>query len=49
MPKEEIEGIVRETAREVIEKIAWDVVPDIAEELITKELMRLKEAWAKAK
>lgn len=49
MPKEDIEGIVRETAREVIEKIAWDVVPDLAEELITKELMRLKEAWARAK
>lgn len=49
MPKEDIEGIVRETAREVIEKIVWDVVPDIAEELITKELMRLKEAWARAK
>lgn len=49
LPKEDIEEIVRETAREVIERIAWDVVPDIAEELITKELMRLKEAWAKAK
>ncbi|MCR4286782.1 MAG: response regulator [Deltaproteobacteria bacterium] len=49
MPKEDIEEIVRETAREVIERIAWDVVPDIAEELITKELMRLKEAWARAK
>ncbi len=49
MPKEDIEDIVRKTAREVIEKIAWDVVPEIAEELITKELMRLKEAWARAK
>jgi len=34
--------IVRETAREVIEKVAWEVIPDLAEMLIKAEIERLK-------
>ena len=39
---ESIAKVVRETAREVIEKIAWEVIPQLAEVLIKEEIERLK-------
>ncbi len=35
--------IARELAREVIERVAWEVIPDLAEMLIKAEIKRLKE------
>ncbi len=34
--------IARETAKEVIEKVAWEAVPHLAEHLIKEEIERLK-------
>ena len=40
--EESVAKIVRETARQVIEKVAWEVIPDLAEMLIKAEIERLK-------
>ncbi len=37
-----VEKIVREIARETIEKVAWEIIPDLAEMLIKAEIERLK-------
>jgi CheY-like chemotaxis protein len=40
--EEAVSKIAREIAREVIEKVAWEVIPDLAEMLIKAEIERLK-------
>jgi hypothetical protein len=40
--EESVAKIVRETARQVIEKVAWEVIPDLAEMLIKAEIERMK-------
>jgi len=40
--KERAEAIVSKIAKEIIEKVAWDVVPSLAEILIKEELEKLK-------
>jgi len=40
--EETVSKIAREIAREVIEKVAWEVIPDLAEMLIKAEIERLK-------
>ncbi len=40
--EEAVSKIAREVAREVIEKVAWEVIPDLAETLIKAEIERLK-------
>jgi CheY-like chemotaxis protein len=42
MVEASVAKIAREIAREVIEKVAWEVVPDLAEMLIKAEIERLK-------
>jgi DNA-binding response OmpR family regulator len=42
MVEASVAKIVREIARDVIEKVAWEVVPDLAEMLIKAEIERLK-------
>jgi CheY-like chemotaxis protein len=37
-----VSKIAREMAREVIEKVAWEVIPELAEQLIKQEIERLK-------
>lgn len=37
-----ISKIAREIARDVIEKVAWEVIPPLAEQLIKEEIERLK-------
>ena len=37
----EIESIVNSKVQEVIEKVVWQVVPELASEIIRKELSRL--------
>lgn len=41
IPPEVIEKIVREQAKMIIESIAWKVVPDLAAQIIERELQRL--------
>ncbi len=40
--QESVARLVREIARETIEKVAWEVIPDLAEMLIKAEIERLK-------
>lgn len=40
--QEAVTLIARETAREVIEQVAWEVIPQLAEVLIREEIERLK-------
>jgi hypothetical protein len=40
--EEAVAKIAREVAREVIEKVAWEVIPDLAATLIKAEIERLK-------
>ena len=49
LPREEVEAIVSKVGREVIEKVAWEVVPGLAEEIITAEFNKLKEAWSRGR
>jgi CheY-like chemotaxis protein len=42
IPEKDIEAAVSKAAREIIEKVAWEVVPTIAEALIKEELEKLK-------
>lgn len=41
IPPERLEAIVRDVARSILERIAWEVVPDLAEEIIKDEIDRL--------
>jgi hypothetical protein len=45
IPPEKLEQIVREVVAKalqpIIEKIAWEVVPDLAEDIIRDEIKRL--------
>jgi len=34
-------------SKEIIEKIAWDVVPDLAEAIIKEEIRKIKEGMAR--
>jgi len=40
--QEMVEALVSKIAKEIIEKVAWDVVPSLAETLIKEELEKLK-------
>lgn len=42
VPPEMLEQLVSKMAKEVLEKVAWDVVPSMAETLIKEELEKLK-------
>ncbi|HTN44301.1 MAG TPA: response regulator [Nitrospiria bacterium] len=42
VPQEMIERLVSKMAKEILEKVAWDVVPSLAETLIKEELEKLK-------
>lgn len=41
---EALQALARQVAREVIEKVAWEVVPQLAEALIKEEIEKLKNA-----
>jgi CheY-like chemotaxis protein len=43
---EQLAAIVGKISREIIEKIAWEVVPDLAEMLIREEIRKLKKGLA---
>jgi len=40
--EEAVSKIAREMAKEVFEKVAWEVIPELAEQLIKQEIERLK-------
>jgi CheY-like chemotaxis protein len=39
---ESVQKVVRDVARDIVEKVAWEVIPDLAEMLIKAEIERLK-------
>ena len=43
---EQLAAIVGKISRDIIEKIAWEVVPDLAEMLIREEIRKLKKGLA---
>jgi len=40
---EQLAALVSKISRDIIEKIAWEVVPDLAERIITEEIRKIKE------
>ena len=40
---EQLAGIVSKISREILERIAWEVVPDLAERIIREEIQKIKE------
>ena len=51
LTEEQLEKIIRSQAKEVIEAVVWKVVPDLASQMIEKELKRLlsQEEWTSTK
>jgi len=47
VPKDQVEEIVAKTSRQVIEHVAWEVLPELAERLIKGEINRVKDAFMK--
>jgi hypothetical protein len=41
--EEQLRAILSQLSREVIERIVWEVVPDLAETIIREEIRKLKE------
>ena len=42
LTREQAEGVLK-LSREVIERVAWEVVPDLAETIIREEIRRLTQ------
>jgi len=40
LSREQVEGVLS-LSREIIEQVVWEVVPDLAEQLIKEEIKRL--------
>jgi CheY-like chemotaxis protein len=40
----QIEEMIREICKETVEKVAWEVIPDLAENLITKEIKNITDS-----
>lgn len=45
--EEQLAAAISKISREIIEKIAWEVVPDLAEALIIEEIRKIKEGMGK--
>ena len=43
--EEQLAAIISTVSRELIEKIAWEVVPDLAETIIREEIRKIKEGY----
>jgi CheY-like chemotaxis protein len=43
LSEEQLTAAISKISREIIEKIAWEVVPDLAENLIKEEIRKIKE------
>ncbi|RQW83790.1 MAG: response regulator [Geobacter sp.] len=45
--EEQLAAAISKVSREIIEKIAWEVVPDLAEALIKEEIRKIKEGMGR--
>lgn len=45
--EEQLAAAIAKVSREIIEKIAWEVVPDLAETLIKEEIRKIKESMGR--
>lgn len=45
--EEQLAAAIAKLSREIIEKIAWEVVPDLAETLIKEEIRKIKESMGR--
>ncbi|MHC1698482.1 MAG: response regulator [Geobacteraceae bacterium] len=45
--EEQLAAVIANVSREIIEKIAWEVVPDLAETLIKEEIRKIKESMGR--
>lgn len=45
LSEEQLAGILSKVSRDIIEKIAWEVVPDLAETIIREEIRKIKEGY----
>ncbi len=43
LSEEQLKAILANVSKEIIEKIAWEVVPDLAESIIREEIRKIKE------
>ena len=46
MPRRIVEELLPKKSRETLDRIAWEVVPDLAEILIVKEIQNLKQGMS---
>lgn len=44
-----IEDIIRKSAKEIVEQVVWEVIPELAENMIKAEIAKFKEAIARLK
>jgi DNA-binding response OmpR family regulator len=49
MPKEQVEAIVARTSKQVVEHVAWEVLPELAERLIKIEINKVKDAFIRSR
>ena len=49
VPREQVEAIISRTSKQVIEHVAWEVLPELAERLIKSEINRVKDAFIKVR
>ncbi|MBE7413727.1 MAG: response regulator [Deltaproteobacteria bacterium] len=49
VPKEQVEAVVSRSAKQVVEHVSWEVVPELAERLIKEEIRKVKEAFLKTR
>jgi hypothetical protein len=45
LSEEQLADILSKVSRDIIEKIAWEVVPDLAETIIREEIRKIKEGY----
>ncbi len=45
LSEEQLTAILARVSKEIIEKIAWEVVPDLAETIIREEIRKIKEGY----
>lgn len=49
VPREQVEAVISRTSKQVIEHVAWEVLPELAERLIKSEINRVKDAFIKVR
>lgn len=49
IPKEQVEAIVAKTSKQVVEHVAWEVLPELAERLIRNEINKVKDSLIRSR